>query len=229
MMVRAARTPGDRDFLIAVYLPAIRQYLVQIRRLRSDIAEELSQEFAAQKFLAKNIFAAVGQERGKFRTYLLRSLDHFLIDSARAADPDRGLGGGEDAIAGSHAAAALSDPVVGFERAWGKNVITVTLARVHQYCLDQGRQDVWRVFEGRLVAPAADGAPVLSYEMLAKELGLTTPMQAANLLVTGKRMFERELREVIREYAGDDADFAEELSDLKRILTGGAESARFAR
>jgi hypothetical protein len=49
-------------------------------------------------------------------------------------------------------------------------------------------------------------------------------MQAANVLVTGKRMFESVLREVIGEYTDSDQEIDQEIQDLIGVLSGTAQS-----
>jgi len=47
-----------------------------------------------------------------------------------------------------------------------------------------------------------------------------SPGQVWHATRTGKQMFARHLRAVVREYAGTDAEVEEELRDLRRILAG---------
>ena len=88
----------------------------------------------------------------------------------------------------------------------------------------EGRTDLWKLFEGRILRPALDGAEPVAYEQLVTELGYKSPSQAWNALVTVKRMFERSLRSVIREYVGDDDEklVEEEIKDLHVLLARGA-------
>jgi len=55
------------------------------------------------------------------------------------------------------------------------------------------------------------------YDVIAAKLGDVSPLQAANLLVTAKRMFERELRAVIAEYSRDEHEVDEEINSLKAL------------
>jgi transcriptional regulator with XRE-family HTH domain len=76
------------------------------------------------------------------------------------------------------------------------------------------------VFEGRVLAEALQERP-LAYEALAERYGLRSPAQAANLLVTAKRMYARLMRSAVGEYERDEAEVDEEIRDLRRILAGG--------
>ena len=81
--------------------------------------------------------------------------------------------------------------------------------------------DVWGVFECRLLAPMLDGAEPMPYEALVERFALRSPAQASNVLITGKRMFERALRAVVGEYAADEAEVDEEIAELRQILSRG--------
>src|SRR5881227_3320946 len=55
-------------------------------------AQDLTQEFFA-RLLAKNYLATVGREKGKFRSFLLAALNHFMADERdRAMAAKRGGG-----------------------------------------------------------------------------------------------------------------------------------------
>ena len=83
---------------------------------------------------------------------------------------------------------------------------------------------MWRLFEGRVLGPTLEDAEPLPYEQLVSELGYRSPSQAWNALVTVKRMFERSLRSVIRDYVGDGDErlIEEEIDDLHLLLARGA-------
>ena len=89
-------------------------------------------------------------------------------------------------------------------------------------CQTAGRGDVWRVFEGRILAEVFDQGPVIGYEALAMELKLKSPAQAANLLVTAKRMSARLLRAAVAEYESSEDGIDAELAELRNSLAGPA-------
>jgi hypothetical protein len=77
------------------------------------------------------------------------------------------------------------------------------------------------VFEGRLLAAVFNDRPPLAYEDVAARYGLSSPAQAANLLVTAKRMYARLLRAAVGEYERDPAAVDDEIADLRRLLARG--------
>ena len=64
--------------LCRVYWPAVHAHLRR-QGMNSHQAEDLTQEFFA-RLLAGNSFAGVSPDKGRFRTFLLAALKHFLIN-----------------------------------------------------------------------------------------------------------------------------------------------------
>ena len=206
--------------LLNRYLPPMKVYLMRKRRLSADEADDLLQGFVGEKVLDRDFVAAADEKRGRFRSFLLTSLDHFLIDQVRRrkapaapAAPDQP----------EPAAPQGPDP---FDVEWARQVINEALRRTEDECRAGGRADVWAMFDRRVVGPTLLDRPAPSYEQLVEEIGFASPTQASNCLVTGKRMFARNLRDVVTEYAGEDANVEAELRDLMSILSGGARTAR---
>jgi hypothetical protein len=74
------------------------------------------------------------------------------------------------------------------------------------------------VFDGRLLRPLVEDAAPVNYEELVRTFGFQSTEQASNALITAKRMFGRQLRFLIGEYAEDAAAVEAEIAELKRIL-----------
>ena len=76
---------------------------------------------------------------------------------------------------------------------------------------------------GRGLGPSVVGAPPTPYQQLVARFGYATPDQAANVLTTGKRSFQRALREVVADYC-DENQVDDEIRDLQSIVAGGRTS-----
>src|SRR5687768_8954429 len=88
LIARAGRTDeaGWREALAELltrYLPAMRAHLLIRKRLRPDDVDDLLQGFIASKILEQNVVSVADQRRGRFRTFLLTSLDHFVLNVLR--------------------------------------------------------------------------------------------------------------------------------------------------
>ena len=207
--------------LLRRYLPALRAYVMKKRGLREDAADEVLQGFVARKVLDAEFVAAADRQRGKFRTFLLTALDRFMIDEFRR---ERARGHGR-VVALEDEEGTLQGPAApghadAFDLAWARQVIEETLRRMREQCRSDGREDLWGLFDVRVVGPTMRGEGAPAYEQLVRRFGYASPTQASNALVTAKRMFERVLRGVVGEYAGGSPLSVEgELRDLREILS----------
>jgi hypothetical protein len=179
--------------------------------MQPALAEDLLQEFIVKKILEYNLPARADRQRGRFRTLLLTSLDNF----ARSQWTDRR----QNVSLGEDHDICDNDPAPGdsFDVPWARQVLQESLRRMQAECRQNGRIDMWDIFEARIVAPALEGAPPVEYDQLIIRHKLQSPMQASNLLVSAKRSFERTLRAVISEYA-DEGEIESEIADLRNIL-----------
>src|SRR5438270_10690882 len=66
--------------LIQAYSPALRHYLVQSRRINPDHADDLLQGFVADKILEQDLIRRAEEGRGRFRGFLLSSLDRYILN-----------------------------------------------------------------------------------------------------------------------------------------------------
>ena len=104
--------------------------------------------------------------------------------------------------------------------AWARQVIDLAAQAMREECVHSGRQDMWDVFDARVLAPALHGAPPVPYDQLVQRFGYRTPDQASNVLITAKRTFQRALREVVAQYADDD-QIDDEIRELKVLVSCG--------
>ena len=109
-------------------------------------------------------------------------------------------------------------PSDAFDVAWARRVIEQALAGMRGECEGAGRGDLWAIFEGRILAPTLDGADPVPYDELVSRYGLQSPKQAANAVVTARRMFVRYLREVVAQYVARPEDVDGEIAELQQIL-----------
>ncbi|HZK79571.1 MAG TPA: hypothetical protein VFC46_00855, partial [Humisphaera sp.] len=185
-------------------------------------ADDLLQTFLATKIIEENLVGRARKERGKFRNLLRKALDDFAIsqrrhEKAKKRSPRKRA----PLVEADSVADGAADPRSTFEIAWAREVLAEAVRRMEAECKESQRADLWGVFESRIFTPIVDGTAPPPYEDLIGRLGFRSPLQAANALTTAKRMFERNLREVLGEYAGDENEIDEEIRDLRAILARG--------
>ena len=179
-------------------------------------ADDLTQEFFA-RFVEHRWDQKADPERGRFRSYLLSALHHFLANELASQRAHKR--GGDlrrvdlDDVAPSVAEAESPEQV--FNRNWMLAVLEHAMRRLEHEARVQGKDAVFRHLADYLVEPpdAAD------YSQVAAELG----MRVNTVAVSVHRLRQR-LRELVREElartVGDPADIEAELHALRDIAGG---------
>lgn len=186
-------------------------------------AQDLTQAFFA-RFLEKNCVAQADRERGRFRTYLLAALTHFLADEW---DKTRRLkrGGGREIISFDAASAEERyrlepidqlDAAKLYERRWVTTLFEKVLARLEDEFHDLGKSGSFDQLKGSLLAE--EHRP--SYAELGTQLGLSE--DAVKQAVHRMRRRYRELfREEIAQTVAGPGEVEDELKHIFAVLSGG--------
>ena len=143
---------------------------------RAEDAQDLTQEFFAQ-LLSRQALAHLTREGGKFRSFLLRALNHFLINEwehrrARKRDCQK-VAFSLDAL-DPEARYRLEPaneltPEILCERQWADTLLEQVMNRLGEEYASEGKGDLFRRLQ-----PCLTGAePRLPYARLAAPLGLT--------------------------------------------------------
>lgn len=185
-------------------------------------AQDLTQEFFA-RFIAKDYLADVHRERGRFRSFLLAALRHFLAnerDRVRA----RKRGGGCQVVSldaeEAEARFALepadeASPDRLYERRWALTVLEGVLARLKQEYAQAGKADLFERLKGALAA-GRGGVP---YAEVARQLRMTE--EAVKVAVHRLRKRYRELlRAEIAHTVASPEEIEDEIRHLFAVLSG---------
>jgi RNA polymerase sigma-70 factor (ECF subfamily) len=207
--------------LLSRYIPPLRAHLVYRRGLSAADADDAVQQFVADKVLRRDLIAQADRERGKFRTFLLTALKRWLINHLRNEKAQRRSPADANVLDAGERSADLvvadeADDV--FDVQWAREVLSHALDRMQAECERTGRDNVWGVFQYRLVRPLLEGAEPADYQELVSRFQFESPAQASNVLMTAKRMFARSLRAVVGEYARQPEEIEAEITELQNIL-----------
>jgi RNA polymerase sigma-70 factor (ECF subfamily) len=184
-------------------------------------AQDLTQAFFA-RLLEKNYVAQADRERGRFRTYLLAALTHFLADEW---DKARRLkrGGGQEIISFDAASAEERyrlepvdqlDAAKLYERRWVTTLFDKVLARLEEEFHDLGKGKSFDQLKGSLLADETG----LGYAELGAQLGMKE--DAVKQAVHRMRRRYRELfREEIAQTVAGPGEVEEELKHLFAVLS----------
>ncbi|MFZ0826586.1 MAG: sigma-70 family RNA polymerase sigma factor [Verrucomicrobiia bacterium] len=164
----------------------------------ADAARELAHDFFAH-MLAGGAIARAEQERGRFRSYLLGAVKHFLSHQREASQRLKRGGGAEnlslnDTEARSVPDAGVLSPDAAFDRQWALTVVAHALEALRQECVAEGRADFFERVKPWLTGDAARGDQVA----LAAGCGMN-----ANALKVAVHRLKRRFRQLLKaEVAG---------------------------
>jgi DNA-directed RNA polymerase specialized sigma24 family protein len=205
--------------LCAVYWPPLYAF-VRRQGFPEDKAQDLTQEFFA-RLLEKDYLGAAARDRGKFRSYLLACLGHFLANEQDRNRAHKRGGGtihlsldfcrvaGEPGLEPSHALTAERL----FERRWAMTLLAQVLGRLQEEFTRAGRGPV---FEGLKAFLTGEGAP-LRYQQAAEQLGMTVPTVTVAIHRL-RRRYRDLLREEIGRTVADPGDIDDEIRALFAAL-----------
>ena len=188
-----------------------------------DESRELAQAFFAH-LLSRNSFDRVDPEKGRFRSYLLGALKHFLAEQARKAG--RQKRGGDAVVESLDSGGTETSPGIPvpdpsgevpdsyFDRAWALAVMDRSLTRVQQDFEAAGKGSQFDLLKPWLIGDTED----LSQAEAASEL----KMSSGAIKVAIHRLrkaFGEAIQLEIAETVGDPETIREELRYLIEVLS----------
>ena len=195
---------------------------VRRRGYSPEDAEDLTQGFFAA-LLERKAVATVSPDKGRFRSFLLASLNHFLSDEW---DKARAQKRGADKIVSFDTQTAETwldqvpsenlTPEKAFEFRWAVTLLEEVYRKLEEEHRRQGKADLFDALRTTLAGPG-DSAPYV-------ELGQRLGMNEGAVKVAVHRLRQRYralLRETIAETVATEAEVEEELRYLLRIVAGG--------
>ena len=216
-----ARARDALEKLCTVYWYPLYAFLRRRGHQPAD-AEDLVQGFIAH-LLDRQFFQVADPDKGRFRSYLLASLNHFVADAAdRAGRLKRGNGqpllsldAGVAERRYAREPAGDGNPEQLFERRWALTLLDTVLQRLETEAAESGRTNLFRQIKGVLLGDRSG----VTYAELAPQLG----MSEAALTMTVHRL-RRRYRELVREEIAHTVsrpvEIEEEMRHLFRVLGG---------
>ncbi len=212
----SAEARGALETLCQRYRAPVLSYLRRNGRSESD-AQDLTQAFF-ERLIRLKLHDRADPARGRFRSYLLTSLDNFVRDEhIRSTRLKRG---GSEAIQSLDAddasrcdVADSNTPDADFDRQWALSVLDAAIDRLAAQCERNGKGDVFRSLKAFVVEPADHDA----YQELAVQL-----RSRPNTIAAAVQRLRQALRQHIREELADtvqsDTDVDAELIALREAL-----------
>lgn len=204
------------ETFLTLYLPPIRSFLNrEFDWISSHDREDIVQGFVLDQSVQRSLVDFVDRKRGKMRTFLCQCVCYYALNWTRH-DRRRSMlhVDNMDALA-SHEVSDLTSAT--FDIRWARYVLTETILRMKDECHELGKQLVWDTFDLRLLRPVLTDLPPVPYAQLAEQLD-SDEKKLQNLLITGKRLLGRKLRDVIEQYVVGDEAIQSEIDDLIAIV-----------
>jgi RNA polymerase sigma-70 factor (ECF subfamily) len=189
---------------------------VRRRGYESHEAEDLTQEFFL-RLLAKHYLANVAPEKGKFRTFILTAMRHFLANEWDRSQAIKR--GGGNSIISFDAPTAESryqlepshtlTPEKLYERQWAITVLEQVLNRLQAEFAWEGKESLFNRLKPYLTADRETA----QYAELAGELGMTE-----GALKTAVHRLRRRYRQILRNEIAQTIAEPEEIDEEIRYL-----------
>lgn len=213
----AAKHRAALDHLCQAYWPPVYSYLRRQGATPAD-AEDLTQGFFAE-LMGGNFLDRPDPAKGKFRSYLLGALRHYL---ARQKEHARALkrGGAVAPLSLDQAEAEIAalaspqlDPSAAYERTWAVTLLAHAARRLEEEQVAAERAEIFAALRPFLYTPPARG----DYERVARQLHTSRSNVAVWIHRLGQRLSELVALEVAATLENP-ADAARELQHLKTSL-----------
>lgn len=223
-LVLAASDPSDQaaaalESLCRKYWYPLYAYLRRSGHAPHD-AEDLTQGFFLH-FLRRQDLARVDPQKGRFRSYLLTALRHYVSDQ-RSHDRAAKRGGGQTPLPLDGAAAEATyclepghdlTPERLFDRRWALAVLDQTLFSLRQRYADEGKEPLFDALKGSLVG--GDHQP--AHAETAEALGMSEG--AVKVAVHRLRLrFGQLLRAAVADTVASEDEVEDEIRSLLAAL-----------
>lgn len=222
--VRRAGHPGEPgsdqalETLCQKYWPPIYAYVRRHGYSPAD-AQDLTQGFFA-RLLEKNSFASADRKKGKFRTYLLGALKHFLADEWDKVQAEKRGGKvqfvslddvrhAERTYLEDHSSDAT--PERAYDRRWAKILLEQALTRLQEEMYSSGKANQFDALKQFVTGDPQAG----DYEAAAAQLDTTSNAVSVTVYRMRRRWHEL-IRREIKHTVTTSAEVEEELRNLLR-------------
>lgn len=211
------QTPESRDaleFLLKAYSGPIYGHLRRKGFTEMD-AQDMTQSFCLD-LIQRQFFAVADPQKGKFRTFLLTALDHFLINSWKSQNRQK-RGGQTEIIplegADENPAHQTShcDLPLEFDRDWAISTVETALVLLKDECERAGRTELLMELRGSILSMDR----VESAEVVANRIGMST-----EAVRKARSRLRLRFRQLLSSLLSESLKSPEDVEDEARYLVG---------
>ena len=194
---------------------------VRRRGFDAHTSQDLTQSFF-ERLLEKQFLRSLHPDKGKFRSFLLACLGHFLANEWRNGHAlKRGgattlvpldLAPAESRFAADSAVSQPSE--LAYDREWAISVLNQAMDRLEREAAESGKACLFAALKPFLIAPTPDGG----YDSVAAVLGMT-PHAVGMAVLRLRQRFRDVVREAVAQTVTTPLELEEELRHLRNILS----------
>ena len=229
----AGDDPQGQEALAALlkrYWKAVFCYL-RYRGYETEEAKDLTQGFFQEVVLGRALIERADRARGRFRTFLLRSLDRYVTsihrtEIAKRRMPKGGLVSLEE-VDWLSVTEPVQDttPVEVFDYTWACALLDQVLAELEGKCRETGTDTHWELFRERILAPIMESTEAPPLNQLCKRYRIEKKARVSHILLTVKRRFQAILRRQVRQLVDSDDEVDDEIRYLMKLFSGSGASS----
>jgi DNA-directed RNA polymerase specialized sigma24 family protein len=211
------------ELLLKKYWKPVYCY-VRRRGHPNEEAKDLTQGFFHEVVLSRNLLGKADRTKGRFRSFLLTALNHYLINvhhkqaAKRHIPKARLVGMSMDELSELPQAVTTLTPEDSFTYAWVSALLEEVLANLKAAYEQADRRLHWQIFRDRTLRPIMEGRDAPSLESVCRTYGVSDTAKASNMILTVKRRFQTLIRQHLRDLVMSDREAEEELQEISRFL-----------
>jgi len=210
--------------LMATYWKPVYCYLRR-KGHANEAAKDLTQGFFHEIVLGRGLIQQADKTRGRFRTFLLTSLERYVVDVRRGEmrrknRPAKGFVPLKSAeMAGLSAVKVGDTPEQAFCYGWAADLLDQVLTEIKEEYCTTGRPAHWEVFRSKVLAPIFERMEAPALAEICRKYEIDDESKASNMIITVKRRFRTVLRRYLREFVRSDSEVEAEFKELQEVLS----------
>ena len=190
----------------------------------NEQAKDLTQGFFHEVVLNRNLVQRADPAKGRFRSFLLHALNHYLLDVQRQEAAQKRIPRAKLVSLDVADPPLLSQPAQEFDAeqcfnyAWKADLLDRVLAELKEWYMGQGMEAHWFLFRDCLLQPSLVDVDAPSLTDLCRHYGIENEIKASNMIGTVKRKFQTVLKDHIRQTVVSGEVAEEELKEMFKFF-----------
>jgi RNA polymerase sigma-70 factor (ECF subfamily) len=198
----------------------------------NEDAKDLTQGFFHEIVLGHHLIETADKSKGRFRSYLLVSLDRYLIKVRQKQQAQKRIPQDKlvtlNVINDADIPSVVSElnPEESFNYAWISTLLEEVLQQLESQCHQDGLSTHWFLFRDRILEPILTPSSPPSLDTLCSRYQVENTAKASNMVITVKRRFGAALQKRLRDLVASAEQVREELEEIKKFFPNIAQDGQ---